>query len=324
MQQLTKFFEPIWQPFTLVTNPSERLYWPYLLASLLVALFYIWRTTNTGSTFLFSKKLWLHQSAKLDYKLLFVKSILRSFWIVPSALSALGLTIWLVRLLTRTFGTAPHIAMGDTSIIMIYTVTLFVLWDGSRYLVHRLLHQIPCLWELHQVHHSAEVLTPVTLYRSHPIESAIYYLRGIIVTGVVTSFFFYWFEDRAIQYQLLGINIFGFLFNALGSNLRHSPIWISYGNTIEKLFISPAQHQIHHSCNSHHHNKNFGSWLAVWDRMGGSLATAKGNKPTSFGMSDSQRNHDPHRASSALVDPLVSSLRAVGKTVRRHVLRHNL
>ena len=40
--------------------------------------------------------------------------------------------------------------------------------------------------------------------------------------------------------------MFGVLFNFAAANLRHSHIWISFGR-FEKIFISPAQHQIHHS-----------------------------------------------------------------------------
>src|ERR1039458_8498353 len=33
-----------------------------------------------------------------------------------------------------------------------------------------LFHAIPALWEFHKVHHSAEVLTPLTEMRTHPVE----------------------------------------------------------------------------------------------------------------------------------------------------------
>ena len=79
--------------------------------------------------------------------------------------------------------------------MLLYTLTLFVAWDLSRYLLHRLLHGVPFLWELHKVHHSAEVLTPLTLYRSHPIESFLYRMRGVLVVSAVTGTFFYFFQN---------------------------------------------------------------------------------------------------------------------------------
>ena len=62
-----------------------------------------------------------------------------------------------------------------------------------------------------------------------------------------------------------GVNIFIFLFNVFGSNLRHSHIGISYWKWLEFILISPAQHHLHHSVSKEHHDKNFGVSLAIWD-----------------------------------------------------------
>ena len=69
------------------------------------------------------------------------------------------------------------------------------------------------------------------------------------------------------MYDILGANAFVFIFNFLGSNLRHSHIWLSWGDRLENYVISPAQHQIHHSDNPKHFDSNFGSALAIWDRL---------------------------------------------------------
>jgi hypothetical protein len=54
--------------------------------------------------------------------------------------------------------------------------------------------------------------------------------------------------------------------------LRHSHIKIRYPKIIERIFISPGQHQIHHSTEKKHFDKNFGVAFAIWDLMFGSLA----------------------------------------------------
>ena len=87
-------------------------------------------------------------------------------------------------------------------------------------------------------------------------------------------------------YHILSINIFGFAFNFLGSNLRHSHIPLSFG-FFEKLFISPKQHQIHHSQNISHFDKNYGVSLSIWDRLIGSLVTSdQVSQKMVFGLSD--------------------------------------
>ena len=60
----------------------------------------------------------------------------------------------------------------------------------------------------------------------------------------------------------------------LWANLRHSHVWITYGRIMERLLISPAQHQIHHSKNKVHFDRNFGVVLAIWDGMFGTLELA--------------------------------------------------
>ena len=75
--------------------------------------------------------------------------------------------------------------------------------------------------------------------------------------------------------DIVGANMFVFAFNVLGSNLRHSHIWLSWGNCIEKIFLSPAQHQIHHSYAPEHIDKNFGTCFALWDKLAGSWVPAE-------------------------------------------------
>ena len=128
------------------------------------------------------------------------------------------------------------------------------------------MHKIPFLWEFHKTHHSARVLTPVTLYRTHPIESAMATVRNSLSTGVSIGFFIFLFNSKYTLFTVLGVNLFGFVFNFLGSNLRHSHIPISFG-FMEHIFISPKQHQLHHSKNPKHYDKNFGVSLSIWDAL---------------------------------------------------------
>ena len=69
-----------------------------------------------------------------------------------------------------------------------------------------------------------------------------------------------------------------------------------------RIFVSPAHHQVHHSGNPKHFNKNFGSCLALWDWMFGTLyVPEKEREPLSFGFPD---RADAHTFKGELVDPL--------------------
>jgi sterol desaturase/sphingolipid hydroxylase (fatty acid hydroxylase superfamily) len=87
--------------------------------------------------------------------------------------------------------------------------------------------------------------------------------------GLLSGIFLFLFRDRFHGWDILGVNSFGLLFNHLGANLRHSHIPLSFGR-LERWLLSPAQHQIHHSADPRHHDKNFGTFLAFWDHWAGS------------------------------------------------------
>ncbi len=300
------------EPLALLTDPQARVYWPFLLGFFAVGglvLAVRARSARAGLGSLLSRRVWLHRSALMDVRLMFVKSLIRVVAFAPIAVSALGVAVWVVHTLTDWLGPAAPSAMPRWQITALYTVTLFVAWDGSRYLVHMAMHKVPALWELHKVHHSAEVLTPFTVYRVHPIESFLYSLRGALVTGVITGAFFYAFRDRAVQYELLGVNAIGLALNALGANLRHSHVWLSYGSAIERVLISPAQHQLHHSADPKDFDCNYGAFLAVWDSLGGSLRLAGPRRALRLGLDESEANHDPASATSAVVGPLAACAR---------------
>jgi len=106
-------------------------------------------------------------------------------------------------------------------------------------------------------------------------------------------------------YWVLGVDVVGFALAALGGNLRHSHVWLSYGPWLERWFISPAQHQIHHSRDPRDHDRNFGAGLAVWDWVFGSLSLAGPRRRLRFGLA--AQNHGPDLA-SALVDPVRACL----------------
>jgi len=292
------------EPWRYLTDADERLYWPYLLGSLVLALGAYWVQRRDGERrllrYLFPRDVWLHPSAMADYRLVVVNAFIRIFLFGAFILSTLELAQWVYQALVEWVGPQSALPWNRGTVQLVYTLSLFVAWDLSRFVVHRLLHAVPFLWAIHKVHHSAEVMTPVTLYRSHPIEGLLFSLRGVLVTAGLMGVFFYFFRGATIQYDLVGINALGFAFNLFGANLRHSHIWIGYGPWLERLFISPAQHQVHHARGPEGFDRNFGTWLAVWDWMFGSLRLSGRRRPIEFGLDPEELNHHPHRVRTVL------------------------
>lgn len=274
---LSQLYQGLIAPLLHPLQPASRLFWVFWVSSaaLVIITLYAQHDKQRGNfsgrliKALFSARYWLTRSTLTDLSYLFGNSILRILLIIPLFGSHLAATLIVARALQANFGNAPVIELAWLSIALIYTLVFFVLEDLSRFLLHLCMHRVPVLWRLHRVHHSALRLTPLTLFRVHPLEMLLYYLRGLVVFGCVSGVFVYLFGRKLSGLDILGVDALGFAFNFFGANLRHSHIWLSFGR-LEKWFISPAQHQIHHSSAPAHRDKNFGTSLAIWDRVFGS------------------------------------------------------
>ena len=252
------------------TNPKKRVFVLYLFLSILIAtgwlIFYKKKSLKDSFKFIFSRKIFFSKSAKSDYKVFFINQIIMLL-VSPHLLTQ----ITIATALYFFFFEIQFIEMGLFSsapqylIISLFTLTHFVVDDFSKYIVHRWMHKWPFLWALHKVHHSATNLTPMTVFRTHPLEGLVFTLRSAFAQGVTISTFVYFFGSGVDLYTILGANLFVFLFNIFGSNLRHSHIGIRYWKWLEYILISPAQHHLHHSVAKEHYNKNYGAALAFWD-----------------------------------------------------------
>ena len=153
----------------------------------------------------------------------------------------------------------------------VITVTLFLAYELGYWLNHYLSHRVPFLWEFHKVHHSATVLTPLTNFRVHPIYMCVFLNILAVFTGLASGVIEYAFGQATHQYGLSENNIILVFFIYGYVHLQHTQVWISFTGWLGRLFMSPAHHQIHHSRNPAHFNKNLGSCLALWDWMFGTL-----------------------------------------------------
>ena len=277
-------------------DANKRIYFVYLLASLPLAYIAFYQAYKHHSLqrfvgYVFNKEIWWAPSARIDYALFVVNKLIKAFIWVPLVMTmvpvALAVSGWLEDLL----GPKPSLGLSPEAVMALFTLMLFLIDDFSRFLLHYLLHRVPALWEFHKVHHSAKVLTPMTIYRSHPVESYLYACRMALTQGLAVGIGYYVFGPRLTMFDVAGANVFVFAFNFMGSNLRHSHVWLSWGDTVERWFISPAQHQIHHSDNPEHFDTNFGAALSIWDRLFGCFRLASSVGKLTFGIARGDQSH---------------------------------
>lgn len=162
-----------------------------------------------------------------------------------------------------------------------FALVFFLFDDLTRYLWHRAKHRFKSLWRIHRLHHQPHMLSPLTLYRQHPLEVITAHIRYALSAGWIIGIGFGLLGDQLAIFQIFGAEVFGLVLNQAGSHLRHSHIPISFGKA-SLLFMSPLHHQWHH--HRHHGHCNYGTFLSLWDLMFGSYFDPKGKKPFRLGI----------------------------------------
>ncbi len=270
----------------------SELYWVYLLSGLAIAwlswkLYLVQRADQTKGfvkTY-FSKDIWWHPSAKTDYRYYLINAVLMA-WITSQ--------IWitdrsLVEILNQaTSSPASSVAVKQSGWLakLVFTILFFIAYDFGRFVAHSLLHDVPWLWEFHKVHHSAEVLTPITAFRVHPIDLMIMAWVPALFTGLATWATHQWFASDITFFTYMGFHAMVWAFNLI-DHLRHWHVWVHYGPKLNPWFISPAHHQLHHSADPAHWGCNRGYELAIWDRLYGTFISPQQiQHPITLGLGD--------------------------------------
>lgn len=271
-----KLLDPIAYPF----SSESRIYWLYLAGAFVLAfaahraLGRGGRAEPGGGTFLryvFPKAVYAHRSAIVDYKYYVVGRLIRAFGLMPLLIATPAVADWTVHRLERLFGPVEATGTPGAGARLLYTLAVMVAFDFGVFVAHTLQHRVPVLWEFHKVHHSAEILTPITLYRMHPVDDIVAGSVAALAVGTAAGGFAWALGGPVGEVLAGGVNLGLFLFYLFGYNLRHSHVWLHYPAWLARFLLSPAQHQIHHSRDAKHVNRNMGFVFSFWDRMANTL-----------------------------------------------------
>jgi sterol desaturase/sphingolipid hydroxylase (fatty acid hydroxylase superfamily) len=285
-----------------------------LAAALLVSvLFFAWQRHKRGRRVrlrtilraLFPRRILAHASNQADIGYLFFNVFMFSMLFGWAILSYQFVSNGFIAALNALAGPVTPTTLPVYVSRSVITVMLFLAYELGYWFNHWLSHKVPLLWEFHKVHHTAEVLTPLTNFRVHPIYGWIFANILAFSTAVANGLGNYMFGETAYQYALSDTNIILVLFIHAYVHLQHTHMWISFRGALGRVFVSPAHHQVHHSDDPKHFNKNYGSCLALWDWMFGTLyIPAKQREPLVFGVADHQ---NAHTVKAELVDPFVKA-----------------
>lgn len=157
-----------------------------------------------------------------------------------------------------------------------FLLLLLILQDFVFYWFHRIGHTLHIFWAAHMPHHSSEELNLSVG------------LRASFTQRIFQFLFFDWilvvfgFSPEMI-YSMAAIHLF--------IAYWHHTQLINKLGWIEKIFVTPSHHRVHHGVNPEYIDKNFSEFLIIWDRIFGTFA--KEEKPVCYGLTHPPRTWDP-------------------------------
>ncbi len=147
-------------------------------------------------------------------------------------------------------------------------VFALLLYDFLYYWYHRAGHEVHLLWAAHVVHHSSEDYNLSTALRqtsSGFLFGWVFYLpmallgipfKVFVIVGLVDLLYQFW-----VHTELVG---------RLG--------WM------DRVFVTPSNHRVHHGQNDYCIDKNYGGILIVWDRLFGTFAPEREGEKILYGV----------------------------------------
>lgn len=192
-------------------------------------------------------------------------------------------------LLAQAFGVRNLVALNVAQLPhWVQLLILFVLRDFVQWNVHRLLHRVPWLWEVHKVHHSVREMGYAAHLRYHFGETIVY---------------------RSIEYLPLAMIGFGIqdfilvhLFTIAIGHLNHANVHLPLG-PLKYLLNNPQMHIWHHAKElpAGSYGINYGISLSLWDYLFGTAWMPRDGRDIPLGFEGVDQY--PHGFFSQLLKP---------------------
>ena len=173
---------------------------------------------------------------------------------------------------------SKYLNLGLLSVKNPFTwIAAFLLYDLSYYWMHRMHHEIKILWATHSVHHHGEDYNLATALRQTS-------------TGWLWKWIFY------VPMMLIGVPGEVFV-TVAGINLVYQ-FWvhtehIGHLGFLEKIFITPMNHRIHHAKNKEYIDANYGGVFIIWDRMFGTYTPQRDDLTPVYGTATPLNSWNP-------------------------------
>jgi sterol desaturase/sphingolipid hydroxylase (fatty acid hydroxylase superfamily) len=249
----------------------------------------------------FPRSLYQLPGTRLDF-LLYILNLL----IIGPAIGIVVILFFspdLAKTYVHLFGPSPYTIHNRLISFPVQFLAGLIAGELSFYAYHRLAHKNRFFWTAHRLHHSAEHLTFLTSLRVHPLDSIGFTISGLIIAAPLGAIAFYFTGIKPDPLLYPAGIVYG-VFGAVQDKFYHSHVPQSFGR-FSCLFISGHAHQIHHSAELRHRDKNFGANLALLDWLFGTLYIPDRGEVPKLGMSETALgSNNPHQnLRDALLEP---------------------
>jgi sterol desaturase/sphingolipid hydroxylase (fatty acid hydroxylase superfamily) len=129
---------------------------------------------------------------------------------------------------------------------------IFVAMDACNWSAHLANHKVRMLWRFHELHHSQEDMSVLTVFRTHPLIHVSYLIT--LIPGIILI------ANGAVTTTLLVVYAAVVAFEHSNTNLSFGPL--------NRVFCSPNYHRIHHRVEGRQ-DVNLGFALTFWDQLSG-------------------------------------------------------
>jgi sterol desaturase/sphingolipid hydroxylase (fatty acid hydroxylase superfamily) len=154
-------------------------------------------------------------------------------------------------------------------------VMFYLVADFGTYWMHRLMHTRH-VWRIHRWHHSPTRLYWLSGVRTTIPQQILFNLPFVLAAPIVMGMPYWLFLVMLIEPV------------ARNDWMHMNVSWRS--RWLERVFVTPRYHHVHHSTDAALHNGNYGSLFSFWDRLFGTYVDPDATQPRTFGTGETKND----------------------------------
>jgi sterol desaturase/sphingolipid hydroxylase (fatty acid hydroxylase superfamily) len=153
-------------------------------------------------------------------------------------------------------------------------ILVVFLADGLEYWRHRFLHEVPWLWPIHALHHSAGRMHVLKGGRLHLLDLLLRYVvvfAPLIAVGI---------PRPLVLWYTVALLIIG--------PISHGNLALRFPGWVHWVLVTPPEHHLHHACDLRLAMGNYAPVFPLWDILFGTY-----RHPDTHPLGDVGIEHDP-------------------------------